>query len=156
MKNRFPLFLSVCLALGAIFMMAAVHPPPPWQPSILDDSLVGDGTGESPLGTDVTSWEGILTQASTSAPTATVIDNELTGSITWTYTGVGIYTGTIAGTDFTSGETFVDFTIGNATGLVPHAYSITDSTVVLKTFDAAGSAVNLAGTAYLRVTILKE
>lgn len=143
------------IALSGIFVMAT-QPVVPWQPPIVDDSLVGDGTHEDPIGTDVTSWEGILTQASTSAPTAAVIDNELTGSITWTYTGTGVYTGTIAGTDFTANETFVDFTVGNATGLVGHAYSITDSTVVVKTFDAAGSAANLAGTAYLRVTVLKE
>jgi len=154
MKSR--LIFSALLGGALILLLTvAASPPAMWQPPKVDGSMVGVGTNEDPLGTDVTSYEAIISQASTSAPTATIIDNELSGAGVWSYTGVGVYTWELDDA-FTTGETFVDFTIGNATGLVPHAYSITDSTVVLKVFDAAGSAVNLAGTAYLRVTVLKE
>lgn len=120
-----------------------------------DGSLTGVGTDTRPLGADFKKYRAILSQASTSAPTAVVIDNELSGAGAYTYTGVGHYTWELDDA-FTANETFVNFTIGNATGLVPHAYSITDSTVVLKVFDAAGAAVNLAGTAYLEVTTKKS
>jgi hypothetical protein len=153
MKSKFFLFgILAMLCIGGLFSFTSTDM---WQPPKVDSSLVGVGTNEDPIGADVYKYKAVLSQASTSAPTAVVVDNELSGAGAYTYTGVGIYTWELDDA-FTTDETFCEVTVGNATGLVGHAYSITDSTVVVKFFDAAGAAVNLAGTAYLEVTVVKD
>jgi hypothetical protein len=49
-------------------------------------------------------YTALLTQTGTSAPTATVLENTI-GTITWTYTDYGFYTGTCTGC-FTENKTF--------------------------------------------------
>lgn len=49
-------------------------------------------------------YRALLTQSSTSAPTATVLENTLGGTVVWSYTDVGIYVGTLAGA-FTASKT---------------------------------------------------
>jgi hypothetical protein len=74
-----------------------------------------DGTNGQVLqtnGSGTLSWFGakkyvaLLTQTGTSAPTATVLDNTLGGTLVWSYDGVGSYTGTLTGA-FTSNKTAV-------------------------------------------------
>ncbi len=55
-------------------------------------------------------YVALLTQTGTSAPTATVLENTLGGTVVWSYTSVGNYTGTLSGA-FTVSKTGV--TIGN-------------------------------------------
>lgn len=64
-----------------------------------DSSLSGNGTSGSPLSVvkDYKSYVAVLSQSGTSAPTATVLKNELSGSIVFTYSGLGVYIGTLAG-----------------------------------------------------------
>lgn len=50
-------------------------------------------------------YTAILTQASTNAPTAVVLENSI-GAIEWTYNGVGSYTATLTGA-FTLNKTFI-------------------------------------------------
>jgi len=50
-------------------------------------------------------YTAVLTQSSTSAPTPTVLENTLGGTIVWGYSSVGTYSGTLAGA-FTSQKTF--------------------------------------------------
>lgn len=90
-------------------------------------------------------YTAVLSQASTSAPTAAVLRNTLGGTPSWTYTGVGVYTAELDDV-FTANKTCIFATVGNATGLVVQSYSITDSTMVVKIFNDAGVAANLAGT----------
>ncbi|HZV71642.1 MAG TPA: hypothetical protein VFG10_18955 [Saprospiraceae bacterium] len=123
-----------------------------WQPPVHDASMQGVGTDDDPIGVDHSKYLAVLSQASTSAPTAVVVDNELSGAGAYTYTSTGIYVWELDDA-FTANKTFVTTSVGNATGLVAHAYSITDSTVVIKIFDAAGAAANLAGTMYLEVDV---
>jgi hypothetical protein len=49
----------------------------------------------------------LLSQASTNAPTATVVKNELSGSIVYAYVSPGTYTGTLVGA-FTAGKTVIE------------------------------------------------
>jgi len=74
-----------------------------------------DGTNGQVLqtnGSGTLSWFGakkyvaLLTQTGTSAPTATVLDNTLGGTLVWSYDGVGSYIGTLTGA-FTSNKTAV-------------------------------------------------
>lgn len=49
-------------------------------------------------------YTALLTQASTAAPVATVLENTLSAAIVWARTGAGAYTGTLTGA-FTSAKT---------------------------------------------------
>lgn len=151
---KFPYFLGA-IALLFVMLLLAAAPPSMWQPPRVDSSMVGLGTDDDPLGVDYSKYVAVLTQASTDAPTAVVIDNELSAAGTYTYTGTGVYTWELDDA-FTDDETFVSLTLGNCTAVTGHAYSITDSTVVIKTYAENGTAANLAGTAYLEVRVLKE
>lgn len=123
--------------------------------SIYDDAVIqfNATTGLWEIKRDYRDYCVEMTQTSTSAPTVVAtLENELGGTPVWTYTGVGIYTAELDDV-FVDDKTVVDITAGNCTGLVPHAYSITDSTLVVKFFDAAGAAVNAAGTFYVRARV---
>src|SRR5687767_6514065 len=65
----------------------------------------GDASSAATLGYKV--YKAILTQSSTSAPVATVLQNTLGGTVVWTYNGVGDYTGTLTGV-FIDGKTIVN------------------------------------------------
>lgn len=43
------------------------------------------------------SYASLITQTGTSAPVPTVVENQLSGAIVWTRTGVGVYVGTLTG-----------------------------------------------------------
>ncbi len=87
-----------------------------------------DGTNGQVLqtnGSGTLSWFGakkyvaLLTQTGTNAPTATVLDNTLGGTLVWSYDGVGTYIGTLTGA-FTLDKTSVMISgvyKGSASGL---------------------------------------
>jgi hypothetical protein len=50
-------------------------------------------------------YTALLTQSGTNAPVATVLQNTLSGTITWSYSSVGNYQGTLVGA-FPSSKTF--------------------------------------------------
>lgn len=52
-------------------------------------------------------YSALLTQSGTSAPTATVLQNNTSGTIAWTRGASGQYVGTITGDTFTADKTFV-------------------------------------------------
>ena len=49
-------------------------------------------------------YTALLTQTGTDAPVATVLQNTLGGTVVWSYSSIGIYTGTLAGV-FTNNKT---------------------------------------------------
>ena len=57
-------------------------------------------------------YTALLTQTGTNAPTATVLENTLGGTVVWTRTGVGIYNATLSGA-FTTSKTITFGTFGN-------------------------------------------
>ena len=72
--------------------------------------VVADASGNlSTQGVGYKVYTALLTQTGTSAPITTVLDNSLGGTIVWTRTGTGSYTGTLSGV-FTNLKTWT--TIG--------------------------------------------
>lgn len=51
-------------------------------------------------------YRALVTQTSTSAPTATVLENSLGGTVVWARSSTGTYTATLTGA-FTSAKTFI-------------------------------------------------
>lgn len=68
-------------------------------------------------------YTALLTQSGTSAPTATVLENTLGGTVVWSYVDVGIYWGSLTGA-FTSNKTVILPT--NETFANSNTFSITD------------------------------
>lgn len=62
-------------------------------------------------------YTALMTQSGTSAPTATVLQNTLGGTVVWSYVGVGYYQATLTG-GFPVGSTFVS-PVGFASGSTP-------------------------------------
>jgi len=74
------------------------------------DSLVAlqslvDGGAARILNAGVKRYIATLTQASTAAPVATVLENGLSAAVVWTRSASGVYLGTLAAA-FTAGKTF--------------------------------------------------
>jgi hypothetical protein len=78
-----------------------------------------------------------LTQTGTAAPTATVLENNLTGTIAYARTGAGVYTITLTG-QFTANKTSV-FVSQPAIGRVA-AVATSANVVTVSTFDATLTA----------------
>ena len=90
---------------------------------LLGTKVATPGTTEQPTTTNVTIgslasftnsyslgytvYTALLTQAGTAVPVATVLQNTTGGTIAWTRTGAGTYTGTITGSLFTLNKTMV-------------------------------------------------
>ena len=101
-------------------------------------------------GTGNTGWErmgvkkfkeyvAIINQSSTSDPTATVISNELGGTVTLNYIGVGSYTATLTGA-FTTDKTIVSITSGNSSASASlFGYSSDSDTIKFGSYDYSGT-----------------
>lgn len=94
-----------------------------WVPLYTDGTLTGGGYEDSPLGVDTSKvattydlmsaasgasylvYTALLTQSGTDAPVATVLENTLGGTVTWSYVGAGSYRATLTGA-FPSGKFF--------------------------------------------------
>lgn len=57
-------------------------------------------------GSSFSRYVALLTQSATDAPVATVLENDLGGTVVWTYNSVGVYAATLAGA-FADGKTLV-------------------------------------------------
>lgn len=109
MKNLIFGILSGLFILG---LVSAAYPEM-WQPPHHDDTMIGVGTDDEPLGVDTTDivatkhyadsvageggggasyliYTALLTQTGTDAPVATVLENTL-GSVSFEYQDVGSY-----------------------------------------------------------------
>ena len=82
-------------------------------------------------------YTALLSQSGTNAPVATVLENNLGGTIVWTRTSAGLYTGTLAGV-FTANKTWTSIT-STATGTVTGAVrtSVDAVTVATSSLDSA-------------------
>lgn len=61
------------------------------------DVTLPDAAGTLALDNGVKVYRALLTQTGTDAPTATVLENTLGGTVVWTYNSPGNYTATLAG-----------------------------------------------------------
>ena len=82
-------------------------------------------------------WAGLIAQGGTNAPTATVIRNDLGGTIVWTRDNVGQYTGTLVGA-FPSGKVIFSGKPGSVGGGT-RAFRGSDDTVRLITLSGTDS-----------------
>lgn len=112
-------------------------------------------TAHNPI---VKTYKAILTQSGTNAPVPTVLVNTLGEGITinWTYSGVGSYIGTLTKGEFDITKTYVQAEVGYFSnpyfifaGVDPSALS----TIKVDTEDSSAAADEIAGTAYIEITI---
>jgi len=92
-----------------------------------------------------TVYTALVTQAGTAAPVATILQNTTGGTITWTRTGTGEYTATIANALFTLNKTLVFINNGDGLhqgqGVAPNWTSPTTTTIDIDTF-SDGALIN--------------
>jgi hypothetical protein len=88
----------------------------------------------------VKKFRALVSQSSTSAPTAVVLQNDLGGTVTWSRTAAGKYVGTLTGA-FPSGRTmlFPNSVRDPNSSNVAVAYRLTDNTFALNTGAQGGS-----------------
>ena len=90
------------------------------------------------------SYVALLTQAGTAAPVATVLSNNLTATLTWARTGVGVYTLTASAATFTANKTIVFLNAGSSIPLITGERT-SDTILTIKTFvSSSGAAVDAA------------
>ncbi len=163
------------LILLAFILVAAT---PVWTPLVTDSTITGIGTSDSPLKIDTTKiatryysgsltgggasydvYSALLTQSGTGAPTATVLENTLGGTVVWTYVDVGTYLGTLTGAF--AGDVICAPSLGidnNGYGLSrPYTvYKDSDDAIGVSTYsDYSGTGSNdvLNGTAYIEIRV---
>ena len=87
-------------------------------------------------------YSALISQSSTSAPTAVVLENNLSGPIVWTRDSLGTYFGTLVGA-FTASKTMVLLTLNYAAASVT-GYAVRSSTdvVMLQTINAGNTATD--------------
>ena len=88
------------------------------------------------------SYVALLTQASTAAPVATVLSNNLTATLTWARTSAGVYTLTANAATFTANKTIIFLNAGSLSSLITGERT-SDTVLTIKTFSggAADSAI---------------
>ena len=133
---------------------------------LLGTKVATPGTTEQPTTTNVTVsslaslintgfaggykvYTALLTQASTNAPVATVLQDTLVGTIVWTYVSPGVYTATITGGTFTANKTMVF--INNGSTVVGLNIGWSSPTTATVTIDTSGNAVLTAASIEIRV-----
>jgi PKD repeat protein len=84
-------------------------------------------------------YAALLTQASTSAPVATVLRNDLDGTVVWAYSAPGIYTATLTGA-FLANKTTVK--LGTVKAKLISAVTGSTSVITVRTTDTADSDAN--------------
>ena len=85
------------------------------------------------------SYVALLTQASTNAPVATILSNNLTATLTWARTGIGVYTLTANAAIFTANKTIVFLNAGSGIPLIS-AERTSDTVLTVKTFLPSSAA----------------
>jgi hypothetical protein len=85
-------------------------------------------------------YTAILTQTGTSAPVATVLENTLGATITWSYVGVGQYYATASSAVFTAGKTTGILSNSSSTGI--NAFVNISTTVFNTVTTSSGVAAN--------------
>lgn len=86
-------------------------------------------------------YTALLTQSSTNAPTPTVIINTTGHTITWSYSGVGIYIGTFSGTINQNKLWFSATPSAKSPVHISVTYE-SENTISVNVYNTAGSATN--------------
>jgi hypothetical protein len=107
-------------------------------------------TSSAPAGSvAVKTYRALVTQTSTSAPTATVLENSLGAAVVWARSNTGVYTATLAAA-FTSDKTFImsSGSTGAITAVKDVVTARTSADVVTVSTGAAGTAADGILSAY--------
>ena len=107
-------------------------------------------TSSAPAGNvAVKVYRALVTQSSTSAPTATVLENSLGGTVVWARGSTGTYTATLAAA-FTADKTFVmsSGSTGAITAVKDVVTARTSADVITVSTGAAGTAADGILSAY--------
>jgi len=97
-----------------------------------------------------TVYTALVTQAGGAAPTATVLQNSITGTLTWARTGAGVYTLTSNGTAFTVDKTILFLNVGDGEANQMLMWTRTSSSVITLNTNGADDRIT-AGAFELRV-----
>ena len=97
-----------------------------------------------------TVYTALVTQAGGAAPTATVLQNSITGTLTWARTGAGVYTLTSNGTAFTVNKTILFLNVGDGEANQMLMWTRTSSSVITLNTNGADDRIT-AGAFELRV-----
>lgn len=98
-------------------------------------------------------YRAVVAQAGTAAPTATVIENTLGGTVVLARSGVGVYTFTLTGA-FTLLKTFIRATVDSgATAVIVRVAHTSANVVTITTATEAGVAADLVGNLFLEITV---
>lgn len=99
-------------------------------------------------------YVALLTQSGTSAPTATVLENTLGGTVVWTRNDVGDYTGTLAGA-FTANKTFMLAAVNGETSssaaIIPSTIGV--NSIGFYSTDSSNNAVELNGGCFFEIRV---
>jgi hypothetical protein len=110
-------------------------------------SIITSSASESSVALKV--YRALVTQSSTSAPTATVLENSLGGTVVWARGSTGTYTATLAAA-FTADKTFVmsSGSTGAITAVKDVVTARTSADVITVNTGAAGTAADGILSAY--------
>ena len=97
-----------------------------------------------------TVYSGIISQVTSAAPTVTVLQNTITGVMTWARTSAGVYTITSSGTPFTSNKTIVFLNVGDGEPNQMLMWTRTSSSVITLNTNGADDRIT-AGALEIRV-----
>jgi len=135
--------------------------------STLEDSdliMVSDYNGstydtKSVTGANIRPYKiycALVTQSGTSAPSNASTYDEFSTTLTWARTGVGTYTLTSSGTEFTNLKTFIQFTLGNSNGGYIRVVRTSTSVLTIVTMDTtAANSDNILTNSQLEIKIIK-
>lgn len=85
-------------------------------------------------------YRALISQSGTSAPTVTILENTLGGSITWAYSTTGRYFGTLVGA-FLANTTFFSITLEDGFGNAG-VYRNDDDSIGVKTTNTSFTSAN--------------
>lgn len=105
-----------------------------------------DPNGVLDLEQGLQQYIALVSQATTAAPTSTVIKNTFSGTPAWAYTSAGIYTLTLTGA-WTANKTIVQWTNGviadpTSDGIVTNVTRTSGNVLTFNAVDDAGAAAN--------------
>jgi len=118
---------------------------------IVPDGAISGNEVDISGSSDPLVYRALLTQSETDAPTATVLENTLGGTVVWTYSDVGVYAGTLAAA-FTENKTAVN--ISGVVGLAAGARNDAD-TVSVTTFlsDGVSARNEVLSSTYVEILV---
>lgn len=104
-------------------------------------TLEADATGDWKTSVGYKKYVALLSQSTTSAPTAIVLENTLGGTPSFSYTSTGNYLLTL-GSAFDSNKTYVIIGDSDVAQVICSAVNVSNNDVELRTFNLSGTYLN--------------